>query len=206
MKPDTEMIRLGTDDIEWATSLLVDVFRNEPPLADMFRGPRREKHVNYFIKCSCAYALLFGECYATPERDGVALWLPPGETKMTLGRMYKAGMLSAPLKLGLSAFGRFQGFTQHADELHKKSAPMPHYYLFLLGVSPAAQGKGVGGLLLADMLGKVDREGMPAYLETQNERNVGFYQKFGFEVAAEEPFPKLKGLRNWGMLRGNVGQ
>jgi len=76
----------------------------------------------------------------------------------------------------------------------------------MLGVSPAAQGKGVGGLLLADMLGKVDLEGMPAYLETQNERNVGFYQKYGFEVAAEEPFPKLKGLRNWGMLRCNVGQ
>ena len=83
---------------------------------------------------------------------------------------------------------------------------MPHYYLFMLGVCPAAQGKGIGGRLLADMLGRVDREGMTTYLETQNERNVRFYRKFGFEVAAEEPFPKLEGLRNWGMLRGNVDQ
>jgi len=206
MKSDSEMIRLGTSDIEWATNLLVEVFRDEPPLADMFRGPRREKHVKYFIRCSCAYALLFGEGYATPERDGVALWLLPGKTTMTPGRMFRAGMLSAPLRLGLNTFGRFMGFTQHADKIHKKFAPMPHYYLFMLGVCPAAQGKGVGGLLLADMLSKVDLEGMPAYLETQNERNVGFYQKYGFEVAAEEPFPKLEGLRNWGMLRGNVGQ
>lgn len=206
MKPDTEMIRLGTNDIEWATSLLVEVFRNEPPLADMFLGPRREKQVKYFISCSCAYALLFGEGYTTPERDGVALWLLPGKTTMTLGRMYRAGMLSAPLRLGPSAFGRFMGFTQHTDKLHKKSVSIPHYHLFMLGVCPAAQGKGVGGLLLADMLRQVDQEGMSAYLETQNEQNVRFYQKFGFEVAAEEPFPKLTGLNNWGMLRANVGQ
>ena len=206
MKPDTEMNRLGTNDIEWATNLLVEVFRDEPPFPDLFRGPRREKQVNYFIRCTCAYALLYGEGYATPERDGVALWLLPGKTKMTLGRMYRAGMLSAPLRMGLSAFGRFKGFTQHTDELHTKSAPMPHYYLFMLGICPAAQGKGVGGMLLADMLGRADREGIPAYLETQNEQNVGFYQKFGFKVAAEEPFPKLEGLRNWGMVRGNNGQ
>ncbi len=206
MNPDTKIIRLGKNDIQWAASLLVEAFRDEPPLANMFRGPRRDKQVNYFIRCTCAYALLFGECYATPERDGVALWLLPGQTKMTLGRMYRAGMLSAPLRMGLGAFGRFMGFTQHTDEIHKRSAPMPHYYLFMLGVSPAAQGQGVGGRLLADMLARVDLEGMPAYLETQNERNVGLYQRFGFEVAVEEPFPKLKGLRNWGMLRGNVGQ
>lgn len=204
MKPDTEMIQLGTKDIDWATSLLVEVFRNEPPLADMFRGPRREKQVKYFIKCSCTYALMFGDGYTTPERDGVAMWLLPGKTKMTLGRMFRAGMLSAPFRLGFAAFGRFMGFTQLTDKLHKNSAPMPHYYLFMLGVCPASQGKGIGGLLLADMLRRVDHEGMSAYLETQNERNVGFYQKFGFEVAAEEPFPKLDGLRNWGMLRGNA--
>lgn len=205
MKSDSEMIRLATNDIEWATSQLVEVFRDEPPFADMFRGPRREEQVKYFIRCSCAYALLFGEGYATPERDGVALWLLPGNTTMTFGRMFRAGMLSAPLRLGLNAFSRFMGFTQHTDEIHKKSAPMPHYYLFMLGVCPAAQGKGVGARLLADMLRIVDLKGMPAYLETQNERNVGFYQKFGFEVAAEEPFQKLIGLRNWGMLRGKDG-
>jgi len=202
MKSDAEMIRLGMDDIEWATDLLTEAFLNEPPSTHLFRGPRREAQVGYFMRCSCAYALLFGECYTTPDREGVALWLTPGRTAMTLGRMYRAGMLSAPVRLGLSAFGRFMDFAQHTDKLHKKSAPTPHYYLFALGVSPAAQGKGVGGALLGSMLGRIDRERMPAYLETQKERNVRLYQRFGFEVAAEGPFPKLGGLCNWGMLRG----
>lgn len=205
MKTDIEMIRLGMNDIEWATDLMVEVFLNEPPFTQIFQGLRRETQVRYFMRSTCTYALLFGECYTTPAREGVALWLTPGKTAMTLGRMYRAGMLIAPFRMGLSAFGRFRGFAQLTDDLHKKSAPMPHYYLFMLGVSPTVQGKGIGGHLLESMLGRIDREQMPAYLETQNERNVGFYRRCGFEVAAEEPFPNLEGVRNWGMLRKEGG-
>jgi ribosomal protein S18 acetylase RimI-like enzyme len=205
MKADTEMTRLGMGDLDWATDLLTEAFVDEPPVTSLFRGPRRGSQARYFMRCSCAYALRFGECYTTGARDGVALWLLPGQTAMTLGRMYRAGMLSAPLRLGPRAFGRFMDFAGHTDVHHKKSAPMPHYYLFALGVSPAAQGKGVGGRLLKGMLERIDGEKMPAYLETQKESNVALYRRFGFEVAAEGAFPKLDGLRNWGMLREAPG-
>lgn len=82
--------------------------------------------MQYFVRCSCSYALQFVEGYTTPEREGVALWLLPGKTKMTIGRMYRAGMLSAPFKMGFEAFGRFLGFTQHTDQIHQKVAPIPH--------------------------------------------------------------------------------
>lgn len=195
------MIRLGMEDIEWASELLTAAFLEEPPVTQLFQKPRRRMQTGYFMRCSCAYALLFGECYTTPQREGVALWLLPGQTKMTVGRMYRAGMLSAPFRLGLSAFRRFADFAGHTEEVHQRSAPMPHYYLFALGVSPSAQGTGAGGLLLKDMLKRIDEERLPAYLETQKETNVGFYRKFGFEVATQTAFPKLEGLRNWGMLR-----
>lgn len=201
MKSDAAMIRLGMEDLDWATGLLTEAFLDEPPVPQLFREPRRRPQTEYFMRCSCAYALLFGEGYTTPEREGVALWLLPGKTAMTPGRMYRAGMLSAPLRLGVGAFGRFMSFAGYTDKLHKEVAPMPHYYLFALGVSPSAQGRGVGGRLLKPMLERIDEEKMPAYLETQKEGNVGIYRRFGFEVAAEGPFPKLEGLRNWGMLR-----
>lgn len=201
MKAGTSMIRLGMDDIDWATELLTGAFIDEPPVTQLFREPHRRRQARYFMRCSCAYALLFGECYTTPEREGVALWLLPGQTKMTFGRMYRAGMLSAPLRLGLSAFRRFADFAAHTEKFHQASAPMPHYYLFALGVSPSAQGRGVGGLLLKEMLARIDAERAAAYLETQKEKNVGLYRKFGFEVTAQGEFPKLEGLCNWGMLR-----
>ena len=201
MTTETAMVRLGMDDLEWATGLLTDAFLNEAPTTHLFQGPKREAQTAYFMRCSCAYALLFGECYTTADRQGVALWLLPGGTTMTLGRMHKAGMLAAPFRMGLGAFARFMGFAAHTDKLHQAAAPMPHFYLFALGVHPAAQGKGVGGLLVRQMLARIDQQGLPAYLETQEQDNVALYRRLGFEVAVEKAFPKLAGLNNWGMLR-----
>lgn len=201
MTTEPKILRLGMDDLEWMTELLTEAFLTEAPATHLFLGPKRRFQTSYFMRCSCAYALLFGECYATADKQGVALWLLPGKTAMSLGKMHKAGMLAAPFRMGLSAFSRFMGFAAHTDKLHKAAAPMPHYYLFALGVLPSAQGKGVGGLLVRSMLERADREKLPTYLETQSSRNVELYTRLGFNVAAEEPFPKIEGLNNWGMLR-----
>lgn len=199
--PGGNIIRLNSDDLEWMTDLLTEAFLHEAPTTHLFLGPDRRLQTTYFMRCSCAYALLFGECYATHDKKGVALWLLPGKTAMSLGKMYQAGMLSAPRRMGLSAFFRFMGFAAHTDKLHKAAAPMPHYYLFALGVHPSAQGNGIGGQLVRGMLERIDQEGLPAYLETQSSRNVELYRRLGFDVAAEGAFPKLAGLNNWGMLR-----
>jgi len=42
---------------------------------------------------------------------------------------------------------------------------------------------------LAAVLGRVDREGMPAYLETSKERNIAFYARHGFAVTGEVSAP-----------------
>ena len=61
----------------------------------------------------------------------------------------------------------------------------PHWYLAALGTDPARHGQGVGSALLAPILARCDAEGVPAYLETQNEANVAFYGKRGFQVREE---------------------
>ena len=50
----------------------------------------------------------------------------------------------------------------------------------MLGVEPSAQGKGLGGRLLEPVLQQADSEGLPAYLETDKERNLAFYARFRF--------------------------
>lgn len=196
-----EPMRLGMADLDWATTLLTEAFREDPTTRYLFEGSKREQRTEYFMRCTCAYTLHFGEGYATPERDAVALWLLPGNTEMTPGRMYRAGMFAAPLKFGLGGFKRFMNFAGHTDKIHKAAAPLPHYYLFAMGVHPSAQGKGRGSFLLERMLERIDREKMPAYLEVQNERNLALYRRFGFEVAGEGEFPGSNGHYNWGMLR-----
>jgi GNAT superfamily N-acetyltransferase len=64
-----------------------------------------------------------------------------------------------------------------------------HLYLAVLGVDPPRQGTGLGSALLAPGLELCDRDGLPAYLETGNERNLAFYSRAGFQVTERLTLP-----------------
>lgn len=74
----------------------------------------------------------------------------------------------------------------------------PHWYLGALGVDPAFQNRGVGADLLSKWLDGIDRDGALAYLETDNERNIGFYERAGFRLDGES---SILGVRVWRMRR-----
>ncbi len=66
--------------------------------------------------------------------------------------------------------------------MHQARPSEPHWYLAVLGTSPDQQSRGLGGRVLAPMLERCDRTGVPAYLESSNPANVGFYRRHGFEA------------------------
>ena len=70
----------------------------------------------------------------------------------------------------------------------------------LVGVDPDAQSRGKGGRLVKAFLEEADRARVAAYLETSNERNLGYYERFGFERRGQLDVPP--GLRMWTMFRG----
>ena len=74
-----------------------------------------------------------------------------------------------------------------------------HWYLFAPGYRAGGAGTRVGLVLLAQMLARVDADGMPAYLESSNERNIALYGRHGFEITGEVAIPG--GPRIWPMWR-----
>lgn len=68
------------------------------------------------------------------------------------------------------------------DEFHPTD---PHWYLAIVGVEPAKQGRGLGAQLLQGALDLCDQEGLIAYLESSNPANISLYQRHGFEVIGE---------------------
>jgi ribosomal protein S18 acetylase RimI-like enzyme len=84
---------------------------------------------------------------------------------------------------GLSRFGRLQAIRADMDKHHPTDRP--HAYLWFLGVSPAAQGRGVGSALLRAANARLDATGQPAYLETGTTRNVALYQRHGYQVISK---------------------
>ena len=79
----------------------------------------------------------------------------------------------------------------------------PHWYVGVLGVAPAAQGRGVGRALLDDVFARSAADDRPVYLETTNPDNVALYEHFGFEIR-ERLEPPGGGPPVWTMLRGPV--
>jgi hypothetical protein len=59
-----------------------------------------------------------------------------------------------------------------------------HVHLEFIGARPTAP-RGTGTLLLGAMLKLFDREGLPVWTWSSNERNLSFYRRLGFEVGAE---------------------
>ena len=88
----------------------------------------------------------------------------------------------------------------YIDAVHQRLAPFRHGFLQTIGVDPQFQGKGYAGRLLKPMLTRMDKEGLPCYLETLDEKNVPLYEHFGFRVLDESVIPGTE-LTSWAMLR-----
>ena len=105
---------------------------------------------------------------------GAALWLPPGvdSDDAAIGGLMQATAHEQTAVDGPQIMRQMASY-------HPKE---PHWYLPLIGIDPAHQGKGLGGALMRHATDICDRDGVPAYLESSNPRNVPLYQRHGFEV------------------------
>ena len=73
-----------------------------------------------------------------------------------------------------------------------------HWHLGPIGVLPTYRGSGIGTMLMERFCKEVDACMAKAYLETDSDKNVRFYEKFGFKVFSESD---IFGVKNRYMLR-----
>ena len=90
-----------------------------------------------------------------------------------------------------------------AETLQELRPTELHGYLSILGVDPLHRGRGVGSELLAGFVARVDRDALPAYLETDAESNVAFYARAGFQVLGDL---RVLGVPVWRLWRPAAGR
>lgn len=196
------MIRLNKSHIKSAGILLGRALFDDPVSIHVIPDSNERKlKLNHVFQMTACLGVLYGEAYATSEDlEGIAVWIPFNNFREKKLRMLRCAIKAKLNKLGRVAGKRFKPIEEINKKMHIQFAPYKHWYLQSLGVGPEFQGKGYGSSLLISKLEKIDEQGLPVYLETSTEKNVKFYEKYGFGVVEEKTIPGTQ-VTEWFMLR-----
>lgn len=180
-----ERIEISSDDVrpvissydiraEAATSVVTLAFSTDPVARWMYPDPDQYlENFPRFIKAFAGKSFEKGTAYLAPDFAGAALWLKPGvepNQDALIGLIWDS--TSSEVQKDLFPI------LEQMDKFHPK---YPHWYLPMIGVEPGRQGSGVGSALLQHSLANCDADGLPAYLESSNPKNISLYERFGFE-------------------------
>lgn len=158
-----------------ATGVITLAFATDPVARWMYPDPDQYlEHFPEFVRAFAGKSFVNGTAYLAPDAGGAALWLGPGvepNEDSLIGLFWHSTSDEVQKDL-------FPIFDQIGEFRPKER----HWYLPMLGVEPSRQGSGIGSALLQHTLANCDADGLPAYLESWNPKNIPLYERFGFEL------------------------
>lgn len=193
-----EIVRLESDAYGAASAVLARAFQDDPAWVWLIPDADRRGRVLpalFRTGFDVASAEVFGTAGVI---HGAARWLPPGRPAVRVAASLRA-LVTTPARLG-RATGPFLAYGRSVEQLRTAVAGGAHWYLAGIGVDPSEQRRGIGGALLRPGIENAAREGLPAVLLTNNEANLSFYGRHGFEVVREGETPE-GGPRAWAMVK-----
>jgi ribosomal protein S18 acetylase RimI-like enzyme len=183
-----------------AGDVLAQAFVDDPLMRYYFEGDQdRSVPVCKTMTLATGLTLRYGtalrlDCGA--RLVGVALLLPPHVRDFPFSAVV-AAVLTTPSLWRPRALNRHFGV---ASSIQAHRPTFPCWTLVSLGIKPPDQHRGNGSALLAHILHRL-AAGSSICLETDNERNLPLYLRFGFTVTSEFAAHGGRGPRTWAMLR-----
>ena len=199
-----KILHFPVDKLKSISSVLSKAFNHDPLFCYLIpNSNQRLKTLNHYFQHVIKYGLHYGEVYSSPNLEGISVWLPPKSSSHTRWRAIKTGALILPVKVKWKYLTLQNKIYKFTDNLHKNFAPYPHWYLTLIGVGPNHQGKGFGQQLLSTTINRIDLERKPIYLETNKEKNVEIFKRFGFRILQKIIVPGTE-IFHWSLLRNPI--
>jgi GNAT superfamily N-acetyltransferase len=194
----TAIVRpLGPDEIAGACAVLGVAFADNPSTLANVRGDRArairmmERTVRA-VKLGTSYShVLIAEQHG--EIVGVLNAAPWPHCQMST--IDKLKTIPKMIRAAGTALPRV---SKMASARAKHDPGEPHWHIGPVGVHPGHQGHGVGTALLDAFLQQIGDQGIPAFLETDVDKNVTFYEQSGFVVVGTE---HIQGIDTRFMLR-----
>ena len=179
----SEVRRVGSERAGEVATVLASAFAGDPLLAwllaDVARSDLPTGGVTWW-RFMIRHAPPGTEMHVTGDGSAAACWHPaPG------GPRPAAVVAQFRRMVEDLAPERAPVVIESLARIGRRAPAEPHWHLAAVGVIPDRRGAGVGSRLLAPMLARCDRLGMPAYLESSNSRNLDFYRRLGFRSTGE---------------------
>ncbi|HEY4571924.1 MAG TPA: GNAT family N-acetyltransferase [Kribbella sp.] len=133
-----------------------------------------------------------GRVWVTDDVSAVAIWFPPDMSPDVFAPHAAAFQEIAGSRAALTA-----EYAQAIGLFHPRD---PVWLLALAAVNPDHQRQGLGHAVISPGLATADAAHSPAFVETQDPENVGFYESLGFTVIAELELPH-RGPTHYSMYR-----
>lgn len=202
--PPVQIVRLGEEQGDAAAALLTRAFQNDPLFEHACPDPfERARWLPWMFRWDAWRGFLSGETLGTSGRlHGVAVAVRPGVgpfTEADLARFdYERGRQVVGSEIWDRVGAALTAALKPAEEALHEAVPEPHWYLDIIAVEPAAQGRGIGSALLHAVAALADADAVPIALLIDNPTPLKFYQRLGYEVVFEAPGPgevRWQGMR-----------
>ena len=139
---------------------------------------KRLKRINRLIAYSFNVCYAFGKVVLSEDKKACALILYPEKKRTTL----KSLLWDIRLITNCIGVGGVNKAAIREGRIKKLQPKEPLYYLWFIGVHPEEQNKGIGSVLLSEIIEDAEAQKRTLCLETSTEKNIPWYQKFGLEI------------------------
>lgn len=180
------LYQIQKKDIDKAAKILAKSFIDYPIFKFVFPDEQyRKNKIHHLFSFFIKLGMLRGEVFASSKNiEAVSIWLNP-DVKLSLLDYLKAGIIFLKFKIDRKSIKRFSeiGLTKKKN----RSNILNNNYCLLdvIGVDPQFQKKGFARLLVESKLIDTDKLKIPCYVETSNQENIPFYERFGFKLIHE---------------------
>jgi ribosomal protein S18 acetylase RimI-like enzyme len=201
-----EVVPVGEDCGNEVAALMGRAFQNDPLFAHACPDPsERARWLPWLFRWSTWKGFLFGQTLGTVGRlDGVSATIGPGGGDFTEEQLARFGYEQGREAVGAAVWDRsiavVNAAFEPADAALHRAVPERHWYLDVIAVDPARQGRGIGGALLRAVGARADADGTPVVLLTYQPTNLPLYQRHGY-VEVCQGVASGNGLPWWGMRR-----
>ncbi|MCW8348873.1 GNAT family N-acetyltransferase [Vibrio sp. ZSDZ65] len=191
---ELKIIKADYSAVPALSEMFIDAYANNEAMQAALRQDEASDfaHDSYWRWALGEWGLGGGEVYTTPDNEGCVIMRSPGKHEADI--MQKMELLAIVT--------RMMGSTkiELAKEVCEQMLAVPPlqdcYWLWGLGVSPKAGGKGLAGALIKTVTDQADETGKPTYVVASSETVVKTFERRGFNVLSKsENFPY------WFMLR-----